>query len=78
MRYQAAAGAALITGFSLMQSCPAPIFAFIPLLLNGLSDGVTGIIEIFGKRDLGEGGWEVEVSLNHEALEARATCVSRF
>lgn len=76
MRFQAAAAAAIIAGFSSMQSCPAPIAAFIPLIVSVGSDGIAGIIEIFGKRDLGDGGFELEGMVNTTKLEARATCVS--
>jgi hypothetical protein len=75
MRYSAAVSAALIMGFTYMQSCPAPVWAMIPSIASIVASIGKTIVSVVGKRDLGGDAFEVEAVLNTSALDKRATCV---
>lgn len=78
MHYQAAAGAIVLAGFALLQSCPAPVFALVAIIPEIVVTGVELGLEFApNKRSLRvEDAFEVEAKFNPRALDERGTCVS--
>ncbi|KAH7130083.1 hypothetical protein B0J11DRAFT_503889 [Dendryphion nanum] len=53
MRYQAAAGAAMIAGMALLQSCPAPVWAIVPAIAGIIAQTLEIVVDHLDKREDG-------------------------
>ncbi|PVI01090.1 hypothetical protein DM02DRAFT_367364 [Periconia macrospinosa] len=80
MRYQLASMAAVLVGFTMMQTCPAPVGAVIGFIASIVGSVGKVIVNELSKRDFDDGGFEYEFTLgtmepDSASLDKRATCM---
>lgn len=68
MYAKAALGAAVLTGFGLIQQAPAPVWTLIPGIAGIIVNGISAHLD---RRDLGNGAFEVKARIDDVPLETR-------
>lgn len=68
MYAKAALSAAALTGFSLIQQSPAPVWTLIPGIASIVVNGISAHMD---RRDLGNDGFELSARIADVPLEAR-------
>lgn len=77
MQYKTATAAGILAAYSLLQSCPAPVVALIPIIAE-IAGAIAGAgVYWFGrKRDFGSEGFTFEAEfVTDSQLEGRASCM---
>ncbi|KAI5859418.1 hypothetical protein GGS23DRAFT_585353 [Durotheca rogersii] len=76
MRYQAATGAAVLAGFTMLQSCPAPVWQLVPAIAGIVAGALEITVSEIGKRDVDGEEFNVETvvatDIKPDTLNARA------